>query len=104
MSAIEHRPPTSTSSPPPPLSSAPGALTGPRAGPGAGATCNSCPGPPSCRGARRRESCGELVEGRDERVDLGVRVSHGKRPLLLTTGCHEDAAVHVPEPREVAQL
>src|SRR3954466_5658662 len=45
-----------------------------------------------------------LLEDGDVAVDGLVGVGHGERPLLLAAGRHEDAAVHVEEPREVGEL
>src|SRR2546423_704931 len=46
----------------------------------------------------------ELREHLDVVVDRLLGVRHRQRPLLLASRCHEDAAVHAEEPRELEQL
>ena len=45
----------------------------------------------------------EELEDLDVAAQVGVRVQHGQRPLLVDARRHEHAVVHVVEPRELGQ-
>src|SRR5207249_1405446 len=54
--------------------------------------------------SRPGQLSGHLIEDRDEAIGVVDRMRNREGPLLLSAGSHEDAAVHVEQPRQGGQL